>query len=251
MSDPATLALAAVDSPAPRGAPSAAPGQPLIDFVSRLVGEAADWEFVFSNADYLGVGALLTIGLTAASILPSGSSLAFRPARSRCTATAPQTGRQRGRDRAPRTPIVVILIVMYFVVGVPQINLGVASISSAMTAGILGLGLRSAAYQSQIFRATLSSVDDGQLEAGRSIGLAIRGGSIRRRSAGSAPVDPGLSKRVYDRVERYEHRIRNRARGAADSGIRPVLGADDRSARSHLVHQCNLLRPHVHDEPRA
>jgi len=70
------------------------------------------------------------------------------------------------------TPIVVILIVMYFVVGVPQINLGVASISSAMTAGILGLGLRSAAYQSQIFRATLSSVDDGQLEAGRSIGLS-------------------------------------------------------------------------------
>jgi len=61
---------------------------------------------------------------------------------------------------------------MYFVVGVPQINLGVASISSAMTAGILGLGLRSAAYQSQIFRATLSSVDDGQLEAGRSIGLS-------------------------------------------------------------------------------
>jgi len=69
MSDPATLALAAVDSLGAAGAPSAAPGQPLIDFVSRLVGEAADWEFVFSNADYLGVGALLTIGLTAASIL--------------------------------------------------------------------------------------------------------------------------------------------------------------------------------------
>jgi len=91
MSDPATLALAAVDSLGAAGAPSAAPGQPLIDFVSRLVGEAADWEFVFSNADYLGVGALLTIGLTAASI-PSGSSLAFRPARSRCTATAPSNG---------------------------------------------------------------------------------------------------------------------------------------------------------------
>jgi len=40
MSDPATLALAAVDSLGAAGAPSAAPGQPLIDFVSRLVGEA-------------------------------------------------------------------------------------------------------------------------------------------------------------------------------------------------------------------
>jgi len=121
-----------------------------------------------------------------------------------------------------------------------------------MTAGILGLGLRSAAYQSQIFRATLSSVDDGQLEAGRSIGLS-RFEAVRyvvvpqalRRSI------PGFQNEFTIVLERYEHRIRNRARGAADSGIRPVLGADDRSARSHLVHQCNLLRPHVHDEPRA
>ena len=34
------------------------------------------------------------------------------------------------------------------------------------------MGLRSAAYQSQIFRSTLASVDDGQLEAGRAIGLS-------------------------------------------------------------------------------
>ena len=56
--------------------------------------------------------------------------------------------------------------------GVPQVNLGVGSISPAVSAGILGLGLRSAAYQSQIFRASLASVDDGQLEAGRAVGLS-------------------------------------------------------------------------------
>jgi len=172
MSDPATLALAAVDSLGAAGAPSAAPGQPLIDFVSRLVGEAADWEFVFSNADYLGVGALLTIGLTAASIL-LGFVVGFPAGAVEVYGDGPLKRVVSAAGIVLRgTPIVVILIVMYFVVGVPQINLGVASISSAMTAGILGLGLRSAAYQSQIFRATLSSVDDGQLEAGRSIGLS-------------------------------------------------------------------------------
>jgi len=202
MSDPATLALAAVvDSLGAAGAPSAAPGQPLIDFVSRLVGEAADWEFVFSNADYLGVGALLTIGLTAASILPRvrrwlsgrrGRGVRRRPLKRVVSAAGIVL---RG------TPIVVILIVMYFVVGVPQINLGVASISSAMTAGILGLGLRSAAYQSQIFRATLSSVDDGQLEAGRSIGSRdsrrFDTSSFRRLCAGRSRA---FKKRVYDRA---------------------------------------------------
>ena len=137
-----------------------------------LIGDTVDWEFVFRNADYLGVGTLLTIALTAASILlgflvgfPAGAVEVYGDGYLRRVVNAAGVV-LRG------TPIVVILVVMYFVVGVPQINLGVASISSAMTAGILGLGLRSAAYQSQIFRATLASVDDGQLEAGRSIGLS-------------------------------------------------------------------------------
>ena len=171
MSDPGTLALAAVAS--------AATGDGLATLASVgapadwwFIGQPADWDFVFRNADDLGVGALLTIGLTAASILlgfvvgfPAGAVEVYGDGPlKRAVSTVGVV--LRG------TPIVVILIVMYFVVGVPQINLGVASISSAMTAGILGLGLRSAAYQSQIFRASLSSVDDGQLEAGRSIGLS-------------------------------------------------------------------------------
>jgi len=137
-----------------------------------LVGEGADWAFVFRNADYLAGGALLTVGLTAASILlgflvgfPAGAVEVYGgglPKRLVSGAGVVLRG----------TPIVVILLVMYFVIGVPQVNLGVASISPAVSAGILGLGLRSAAYQSQIFRATLASVDDGQLEAGRSVGLS-------------------------------------------------------------------------------
>ena len=170
MSVAATLALAAVES---AGAVArAAAGAPPAGVATALIGDAADWEFVVRNADYLGVGALLTVGLTVASILlgflvgfPAGAVEVYGDGSlKRAVGVAGVV--LRG------TPIVVILIVMYFVVGVPQINLGVASVSSAVTAGILGLGLRSAAYQSQIFRAALSSVDEGQLEAGRSIGLS-------------------------------------------------------------------------------
>ena len=160
----ATLALAAVDSVALASEAASA--------AALQIGQPDDWAFVFRNVDYLSAGVLLTIGLTVASILfgfvvgfPAGAVEVYGDGLlKRVVSTAGIV--LRG------TPIVVILIVMYFVVGVPQINLGVASVSSAMTAGILGLGLRSAAYQSQIFRATLASVDDGQMEAGRSIGLS-------------------------------------------------------------------------------
>ena len=137
-----------------------------------LVGDPADWWFVLRNADYLGGGLLLTVGLTVASILlgfllgfPAGAVEVYGDGLSkRLVETVGVV--LRG------TPIVVILLIIYFVIGVPQVNLGVGSISPAISAGILGLGLRSAAYQSQIFRASLGSVDDGQLEAGRSIGLS-------------------------------------------------------------------------------
>jgi len=183
MSALGTLAPAAVDSLgalASGGAPSVAASD-VAAVASGLVvgtadwwfiGEPADWWFVLDNADYLGVGVLLTIGLTVASIL-FGFALGF-------PAGAVEVYGDGLLKRAVGTvgvvlrgtPIVVILIVMYFVVGVPQINFGVASLSPPVVAGILGLGLRSAAYQSQIFRATLASVDDGQLEAGRSVGLS-------------------------------------------------------------------------------
>lgn len=137
-----------------------------------LVGEPADWRFVLRSVDYLAGGVLLTVGLTVASIL-LGFAVGF-----------PAGAVEVYGDGLPKrlvetvgvvlrgTPIVVILLVIYFVIGVPQVNLGIGSISPAVSAGILGLGLRSAAYQSQIFRASLGSVDDGQLEAGRSVGLS-------------------------------------------------------------------------------
>jgi polar amino acid transport system permease protein len=61
------------------------------------------------------------------------------------------------------TPIVILLAVFFFVTPLDI---------SAFVAATLGLGLRSAAYQSQIFRGTLQSVSEGQMEAARSVGLS-------------------------------------------------------------------------------
>ncbi|MFW6458014.1 MAG: amino acid ABC transporter permease [Halodesulfurarchaeum sp.] len=123
--------------------------------------QAADWAFVFDSWGYLSGGVIITIILTLASIVlgflagfPAGIIEVYgntwmrKPVRIFGTVF-------RG------TPLVVILIFTFFVF----------SINNAFLAAILGLGLRSAAYQSQIFRGALSSVDEGQMEAARAIGM--------------------------------------------------------------------------------
>lgn len=42
---------------------------------------------------------------------------------------------------------------------------------TALTAAIIGLSLKNAAYLAEIFRAALNSVDEGQLEACLSVGM--------------------------------------------------------------------------------
>ena len=66
------------------------------------------------------------------------------------------------------TPIVVQLLLGYFVL-MPLIGLGRVP---AETACIFFFGLNSAAYVSEIMRGGLNSVDGGQMEAGRALGLS-------------------------------------------------------------------------------
>lgn len=61
------------------------------------------------------------------------------------------------------TPVVVQLMIMYFVV--------FASSSNGVFVGIVAFGINSAAYVAEIFRAGIMSIDQGQFEAGRSIGF--------------------------------------------------------------------------------
>ncbi|SDL66729.1 amino acid ABC transporter permease [Tessaracoccus oleiagri] len=65
-------------------------------------------------------------------------------------------------------PTLVQLFLIYF--GLPTV-IPAASAMDAVTAAILGLSLKQAAYLAEIFRAALASVDRGQYEAGLSTGL--------------------------------------------------------------------------------
>lgn len=65
------------------------------------------------------------------------------------------------------TPIVVQLLIMYFVL-LPTLGLKVDKVVVA----IIAFGMNSGAYVSEIMRGGILSVDSGQLEAGRSLGLS-------------------------------------------------------------------------------
>lgn len=64
------------------------------------------------------------------------------------------------------TPVVVQLLIGYFVIA-PLLG----SAANAVAVSILVFGLNSAAYMSEMIRGGILSVDSGQLEAGRALGL--------------------------------------------------------------------------------
>lgn len=66
------------------------------------------------------------------------------------------------------TPIVVQLLVLYYVL-LPA--MGLINIP-ALIVGMIAFGLNSGAYVSEIFRGGILSVDSGQMEAGRTLGLS-------------------------------------------------------------------------------
>jgi len=67
------------------------------------------------------------------------------------------------------TPLVVQLLVFYYVL--PTL-LGIKNLES-LTVGIIVFGMNSGAYVSEIMRSGINSIDKGQMEAGRSLGLSF------------------------------------------------------------------------------
>ena len=61
------------------------------------------------------------------------------------------------------TPVMVQLLLMYFVV--------LASSTNKVLVAVLTFGINSGAYVAEIFRSGIMSIDKGQMEAGRSLGL--------------------------------------------------------------------------------
>jgi His/Glu/Gln/Arg/opine family amino acid ABC transporter permease subunit len=66
------------------------------------------------------------------------------------------------------TPLLVQLLLIYF--GLSYIGLNL----EAFVAGVVALGLNSAAYVAEIFRAGIQSVERGQVEAARTLGMPQR-----------------------------------------------------------------------------
>lgn len=65
------------------------------------------------------------------------------------------------------TPVVVQLLIMYYVI------LGSVNIDK-LVAAVLAFGINSGAYVAEVIRSGIQSVDRGQIEAGRSLGLSQR-----------------------------------------------------------------------------
>lgn len=61
------------------------------------------------------------------------------------------------------TPVVVQLLIMYYVI--------FASSTNQMLIAVLAFGINSGAYVAEIFRSGIMSIDNGQFEAGRSLGF--------------------------------------------------------------------------------
>ena len=70
------------------------------------------------------------------------------------------------------TPLLMQIYVIYFVLPAIGVNL------PSFLAGVIALSLNAAAYISEIFRAGIESIDSGQMEAARALGMSY-GGAMR------------------------------------------------------------------------
>lgn len=110
-------------------------------------------------------GLIVTLLLTAFGIL-LGTTLGIVLATGRSYAKRPIAYSILIYEKVLRgIPLLVLLFLIYF--GLPQIGINM----DAFTAAIIGLGLRSSAYQAQIYRGAINSIPEGQIHAAFSLGM--------------------------------------------------------------------------------
>jgi len=145
-----------------------------------IVLQGSDWAFILSNWEQLLLGVAATVLLTVSSLglgflagFPAGAAEVYAPAPIRTPVSAVGVI-LRG------TPIVVLIVLFSSVLPIPQLgDFVLVEINvKAFLVATIALGLRSAAYQAQVFRGAIQSIDEGQMEAARSIGLS-KIGAIR------------------------------------------------------------------------
>jgi polar amino acid transport system permease protein len=79
------------------------------------------------------------------------------------------------------TPVLVQIFFFYFALGLPNVIHfgGVVKLTAEVTAGILALSINEGAYMREIIRAGIDSIDRGQMEAAKSLGMTY-GLAMRR-----------------------------------------------------------------------
>lgn len=130
---------------------------------------ALDFSPVWQGWQSLAAGTLITVEVTAAS-LGLGCILGLLIGIGRLS---PQRRIVYGICTAyltfiRGTPLLVQLFLLFF--GLPQFGI----LLPAFLCGVLGLGIYSGAYVSEIVRGSIQSIDKGQMEAARSLGMSYR-----------------------------------------------------------------------------
>ncbi len=77
------------------------------------------------------------------------------------------------------TPVLVQIFFFYFAFSLPSVNLGLFTVPPEAVAGIAALSINEGAYMREIIRAGIDSIDRGQTEAAKSLGM--RNGLAMRR----------------------------------------------------------------------
>ncbi|MFC2082847.1 amino acid ABC transporter permease [Candidatus Bipolaricaulota bacterium] len=101
---------------------------------------------------------LLAIGLTLGTLIAFTQVYGYRPLRWLC----------KGYEQLFRGIPILVLILIFHIGLAKSFHILLPAFVSAM----LALGLRSAAYQSQIFRGAIQSVPQGQMMAARALGMS-------------------------------------------------------------------------------
>ena len=123
-------------------------------------------ETLIESLPQLFDGLVNTLGLTAFGII-LGTVLGILLATGRSFGARPLSYLILIYEKVLRgIPLIVLLFLLYF--GLPQVGINF----DAFTAAILGLGLRSAAYQAQIYRGAINSIPEGQIHAAYSLGMS-------------------------------------------------------------------------------
>ena len=123
-------------------------------------------ETLINSLPQLMDGLKYTVGLTIFSLI-LGSALGIGMAMGRSYGKRPLAFFIYIYEKVFRgIPLLVLFFLLYF--GLPEIGLNL----DAFSAAILGLSLRSAAYQAQIYRSAINSIPKGQIAAALSVGMS-------------------------------------------------------------------------------